>query len=443
MFLFGTDGMRGRVNQPPITPETVLKFGMAAGIFFASTKHRTKVLIAKDTRLSGYLIEYALTSGLVSVGVDVILLGPMPTPAVAMLNKSLRADFGIMISASHNPYYDNGIKIFDKNGSKITDHCELAIQNLILSTNLMGKLALPSDVGRVTRLEGALGRYIEFVKNSFPKNKTLSGLKIVLDCANGAAYKIAPTILWELGADVVSMGCEPNGVNINENCGSIYPELMAKKVVETGADIGIAIDGDADRIVICDENGSIISGDHLIAAIALYMKQINVLKGGIVVNHMSNQALDHFLNEQHIAVYRSQIGDRHVASTMQEKGCNLGGEQSGHIILNDYSTSGDAVIAALQTLALLSFFAKKTSYIGQLFISNPQEKRNIKYNKINPLKDHAIEAQIEKIKHDHQNLTIVVRTSGTEKLIRVMVEGKENQEVCKVADAIEKLIKNF
>ena len=438
--LFGTDGIRGLVNQHPITPEIVLKFGMAAGIYFHYTGHRSKVLIAKDTRLSGYLIEPALTAGLIAVGVDVILLGPMPTPALAMLIKSLRADFGIMISASHNPYYDNGLKLFDSCGSKLNDKSEIDIQNLILGPELEKNLAAPDKLGRATRLDDALGRYIEFVKNSFLKHKTLTGMRIVIDCANGSAYKLAPTILWELGAEVISIGCEPNGFNINENCGSIYPAALCQKVIETRADIGIALDGDADRLIICDEKGAVISGDHLIAAIALYMNQAETLKAGIVVTHISNTALDDFLSQNGIPVYRSKVGDRYVAAEMKKMECNFGGEQSGHIIMSDYSTTGDGVLAALQILSLLVSSGKKASHINKMFTLNPQITKNIKFNGDNPLDDNKIVSLIEKIKSDNKDLQIIVRKSGTEKLLRIMVEGKNINIVNKVASTIEKTI---
>ena len=438
--LFGTDGIRGLVNQHPITPEIVLKFGMAAGIYFHSADHRSKVLIAKDTRLSGYLMEPALTAGLIAIGVDVILLGPMPTPALAMLIKSLRADFGIMISASHNPYYDNGLKLFDSHGSKLSDKCEIEIQNLILSPALERNLAAPDRLGRATRLYDALGRYIEFVKNSFLKHKTLNDLRVVVDCANGSAYKLAPTILWELGAEVISIGCEPNGFNINENCGSIHPATLCQKVLETRADIGIALDGDADRLVICDEKGEVVSGDHLIAAIALYMNQTETLKNGIVVTQISNTALDDFLGQNGIAVYRSKVGDRYVAAEMKKMDCNFGGEQSGHIIMSDYSTTGDGLMAALQILSLLVSSGKKASHISKMFTLNPQINKNIKFSGNNPLDDHKTIALIEKIQSDYKDLQIIVRKSGTEKLLRVMVEGKDNCIVSKVASTIEQTL---
>ncbi|MDJ1305065.1 MAG: phosphoglucosamine mutase [Candidatus Midichloria sp.] len=438
--LFGTDGIRGLVNQHPITPEVILKFGIAAGIYFSKPGQRSKVLIAKDTRLSGYLIEPALTSGLVSVGVDVILLGPMPTPALAMLIKSLRADFGIMISASHNPYYDNGLKLFDSNSNKLSDKCEIEIQNLILSSELKNNLAAPDKLGRVARLDDALGRYIEYVKNSFLKHKTLSGLRIVIDCANGSAYKLAPTILWELGAEVISIGCEPNGFNINENCGSTYPLTLSQKVMETRADIGIALDGDADRVVICDEKGEVISGDHLIAAIALYMHQAGSLKSGVVVTQISNTALDDFLAQHGVAVYRSKVGDRYVAAEMRKRECNLGGEQSGHIIISDYSTAGDGVIAALQVLSLLVQSEKKASYIGKMFSLNPQVAKNIKFTGTSPLEDQRVLSSIKKIQSDNKDLQIIVRKSGTERLLRVMVEGKDINIVNEVANNIEQML---
>jgi phosphoglucosamine mutase len=438
--LFGTDGIRGLVNQYPMTPDMVLNLGMAIGIYLGKTEHRSKVLIAKDTRLSGYLIESALTSGLLSVGADVILLGPMPTPALAMLIKSLRADFGVMISASHNPYNDNGLKIFDSRGEKLSDNCENRIENLVLNSNLQQHLSIPHKLGRATRLDDALGRYIEFVKNSFLKHKTLAGLRIVIDCANGSAYKLAPTILWELGAEVISIGCEPNGFNINDKCGSTYPSFISQKVIEVRADIGIALDGDADRVAICDEKGRIISGDHLIAAIALHMQSMGSLKSGVVVTQVSNTALIKFLNDNGIKVHISVIGDRNVATEMRNKNCNLGGEQSGHIILSDYSNAGDGIIAALQLLSILILSGKKASQISSIFEPNPQINKNIEFVGANPLGRQKVITALEQIKSDHASTQIIVRKSGTENLIRIMVEGEDINLVNNIIDKIEDII---
>ncbi|AIF81790.1 phosphoglucosamine mutase [endosymbiont of Acanthamoeba sp. UWC8] len=358
--LFGTDGIRGTANQYPMTAEIAMKFGMAAGTYYKKPGHRNRVVIAKDTRLSGYLIEPALTSGFISVGVDVILVGPMPTPAVSMLIRSLRADLGVMISASHNPYFDNGLKLFDSKGFKLSDECEDKIQEMILNANINRYLVPPIDLGRAKRLDDAPGRYIEHVKNSFNKENNLSGLRIVVDGANGSAYHLAPTILWELGAEVVSIGTEPNGFNINEACGSTHPETLSKKVVETRADIGIALDGDADRVVIVDDKGHIISGDHVIGLIALHLHNRKRLNNDmVVVTQMSNGALDEYLKSHNINTIRTKVGDRYVFDAMRKNNCNLGGEQSGHVILSNYSTTGDGIVAALQVLSLLVESGKK------------------------------------------------------------------------------------
>lgn len=339
--LFGTDGIRGTANEYPITPEIALKCGMAVGHFFKKYKHRNRCVIAKDTRLSGYMLEPSLTSGLISMGVDVMLVGPLPTPAVPILMKSLRADFGIMISASHNEYHDNGFKIFDRNGEKLSDNTQLALEELIFSDQLSKYLVKAEKLGRCKRLDDAVGRYIEVVKSSFLKGKTLENLRIVLDCANGAAYKVAPLIFWELGAEVISIASSPDGFNINKGCGSTNPNLLIQNVRELGADIGIAFDGDADRIVVCDEKGNILSGDHVMAVIATELHETGMLKGdGIVASHMSNQALGSYLNSIGLNLYRSNIGDRHVYHEMERRKVNFGGEQSGHIIVKDISTLG-------------------------------------------------------------------------------------------------------
>jgi phosphoglucosamine mutase len=440
---FGTDGIRGTVNKFPMTAEIALKVGMAIGAKFVDGNHRHRVVIGKDTRLSGYLIEPALTSGLVSVGMDVFLVGPVPTPAVSMLTRSMRADIGIMISASHNPYHDNGIKIFTKNGHKLSDQIEQEIENLI-DSDLNLKLSAAQNLGRVKRLDDASNRYIEFVKNSFPKDRDLSNLKIVIDCANGAAYKIAPKIFWELGAEVISIGVDPNGFNINQNCGSTHPELLAKKVIEEKADIGIALDGDADRLVIVDEKGEIISGDHLIAMIAEEMHYKGTLKNDVaVITQMSNLALENYLNYIGVSVVRTNIGDRYLLEEMKKNNFNFGGEQSGHIILSDYSTTGDGLIASLQILSILSNKKKnspstKLSEISHLFDLMPQILKNIKFSSdINPLADKKIIDFINEQKKSLANKgRILVRKSGTENLIRVMVEGEKIDEINQIADSI-------
>ena len=438
--LFGTDGIRGVVNQYPMTPEVALKCGMASGVFFKNNTNKTRVVIAKDTRLSGYLLESALTSGLVSVGVDVILVGPMPTPAVPMLLKALRADFGIMISASHNPYYDNGLKFFDHNGFKLIDKAQDKLQSLILSDNLSSYLALPNSLGKASRLEDAAGRYIEYVKNSFPKDKTLSNFRIVVDCAHGATYKLAPTIFWELGAEVIEIGTTPNGFNINEGCGSTSPSSLSKKVLETRADIGIALDGDGDRILICDEKGNVIPGDKVLCSIDLYLKANNMLKNdGIVITRISNRAVDVVMAENGIKVLRSDVGDKYVSETMRVHGLNFGGEQSGHIILGDYSTTGDGILSALQVLASLIQSSKTTSAIFECIELYPQITRNIPYDKENPLRRHDVSDKIKALEIEH-DARIIVRKSGTERLIRIMIEGVDRNIIDKIANDIEALL---
>jgi phosphoglucosamine mutase len=442
--LFGTDGIRGIANQYPITGEIAMKFGIAAGTYYKQKGHRNRVVIAKDTRLSGYLLEPALTAGFISVGVDVILVGPMPTPAVSMLIRSLRADLGVMISASHNPYYDNGLKLFDKNGFKLSNDCENKIQDIILDTNINKYLVSPENLGRAKRLDDAPGRYIEHVKISFNKEKTLTGLRIVIDCANGSAYHLAPTILWELGAEVITIGTDPTGFNINDGCGSTHPEALAKKVIETRADIGIALDGDADRVVIVDETGHILTGDHIIGLIASYLHKLGNLKSNsVVVTEMSNAALDEYLASQGITVIRTQVGDRYVFETMINKQCKLGGEQSGHIILGDYSTTGDGIIAALQILAILTESKKKMSELASIFTPYPQIIKNVKFNKNNPLENDKLQKEIESIKKDFPKDRIFIRKSGTEKLVRIMVEGKHSHIITDIVANLENLIAGY
>ncbi len=457
--LFGTDGIRGTVNRYPMNAEVALKFGMASGIYLQqkdsssialSQPHRWRAIIAKDTRLSGYLIEPALTSGLTAVGVDVTLVGPMPTPAVPMLIKSLRADFGIMITASHNPYYDNGLKLFDRYGFKLSDYCEQKIQELILGNEGIESnhsfeqlLSTPDKLGRASRLDDAPGRYIEYVKGSFPKNYNLSGLRIVLDCANGSAYKIAPTILWELGAEVIEINSEPNGLNINENCGSSHPAGLSNKVSDTRADIGIAFDGDGDRILVCDEYGNVIPGDYVIALIASYLKDINSLNSnGIVATYLSNGALEKYLNRLDIKLHVTKVGDRYVAEEMRKHNCNFGGEQSGHIILGDYNTTGDGIMAALQILAAMKYRQQKASELFKLFTLNPQINSNIPFTQHNPLEQENVLEDIEKIRLENKDVKILVRKSGTEKVVRIMVEGEESKEIKHIAENIENIITN-
>ncbi len=436
---FGTDGIRGTVNKFPMTAEIALKIGTAIGAKFTDGNHRHRVVIGKDTRLSGYVIEPALTAGLAAVGMDVFLVGPVPTPAVSMLTRSIRADIGIMISASHNPYYDNGIKIFTRDGNKLSDQLEKEIEAMIES-DMSQYLATPEKLGRVKRLDDASNRYIEFVKNSFPKDKTLTDLKIVVDCANGAAYNIAPKILWELGAEVISIGVNPDGFNINEKCGSTHPEALCKKVIEEKADIGIALDGDADRLLVVDEKGQAIDGDKLIAIIAEKLHDDgNLKKDTVVITKMSNLALENYLRYIGISTIRAQVGDRYVLEEMRKNKCNFGGEQSGHIVLSDYSTTGDGLIAALQILSILCESNKPASEVLNIFQLAPQILKNVKFEagRKNPLEENSIKEFIaQKEKELNGDGRILVRKSGTENLIRVMLEGSDKALIERICDEI-------
>lgn len=444
---FGTDGIRGAVNKFPMTAEIALKVGMAVGARFGShytnDNHRHRVVIGKDTRLSGYVIESALTAGLAAVGMDVFLVGPVPTPAVSMLTKSMRADIGIMISASHNPYHDNGIKIFNRDGNKLNDGIETEIEQMI-DADLNKFLAAPDKLGRVKRLEDAHGRYIEFVKNSFPKDKNLVGLKIALDCANGASYALAPTIFRELGAKVFEIGVEPNGFNINEKCGSTHPETLCAKVLESGADIGIALDGDADRLLVVDEKGCAIDGDKIIALIAEKLHDEGALdRDTVVITQMSNLALEKYLNYIGVSVIRSQVGDRYVLEEMKKSGCNFGGEQSGHIVLSDYSTTGDGLIAALQVLSVIAATKKSVSEVANVFELAPQILKNVRFDaaKKNPLAEKSVLDFIEEKKRElGESGRILVRKSGTENLIRVMAEGEDKEKIQKIVNEIVQLV---
>jgi phosphoglucosamine mutase len=435
---FGTDGIRGKANEGKMTAELAMRVGMAAGRYFTRGDHQHRVVIGKDTRLSGYLLEPALTSGFISMGMDVVLLGPMPTPAVAMLTRSLRADLGVMLSASHNPFYDNGIKLFGPDGNKLSDEIEEELERRM--DNGYNKHLVPSeDLGRAQRLHNAVGRYIEFAKNTFPKNLRLDGLKVVLDCANGAAYRTAPSVLWELGAEVVVIGATPNGTNINDNFGSTNPEAMCIKVIEEGADIGIALDGDADRLIICDETGLIIDGDQLMATIATNWHEEGKLEGGaLVATLMSNLGLEKHMKSLGLELERTNVGDRYVVAAMQKLGCNVGGEQSGHIILSDFNTTGDGLVAALQVLAVLVEKGRPASNLFKLFEPYPQLLKNVRYNEAtDPLADdHVIQAISDGENSLNGNGRVVIRKSGTEPLIRVMVEGDNGTLIENVASDI-------
>lgn len=439
--LFGTDGIRGTANTHPMTADIALKVGMAAGQQFLRGAHRHRVVIAKDTRLSGYMIEPALVAGFIAVGMDVVLVGPMPTPAVAMLIKSLRADMGVMISASHNPYHDNGIKLFGPDSFKLSNEVEKAIEAAVANGHVQ-PLAAPEKLGRAKRLDDAPGRYIEFAKSTFPKSLTLEGLKIAVDCANGAAYHIAPVILRELGAEVIAIGVEPNGFNINENCGSTAPELLCQTVIEEKADLGIALDGDADRLLICDENGRIAGGDQVMAMIATHCLRANTLKGGgIVATDMSNMGLERYLQTLGLTMARTKVGDKNVVEHMRAHGFNIGGEQSGHIVLSDYATTGDGIIAALQVLAYMREDGRKLSECSQLFTPLPQILRNIPYSGTSPLAAPGVQKAIESAKTKlGNNGRIFIRESGTEPLIRVMAEGENRAQIERITDDIAKAL---
>ncbi|HMR29468.1 MAG TPA: phosphoglucosamine mutase [Geminicoccaceae bacterium] len=424
--LFGTDGIRGRANSHPMTADVALALGKAAGSLFRRGDHVHRVVIGKDTRLSGYMIEPALTAGLISSGMDVILLGPMPTPAVAFLTRSLRADLGVMVSASHNPFEDNGIKLFGPDGFKLSDDLEIELERLI-EANGSEKLAAPAELGRAQRIVEAKGRYIESLKSSFPKGLTLAGLKIVVDAAHGAAYHIAPDLLWELGAEVVRIGTAPNGLNINEGCGSTHPEALRTAVLEQGAALGIALDGDADRLVLVDEKGGIVDGDQVLALIAGRWQADGRLRGGAVAaTLMSNLGLERHLAGLGLELRRTAVGDRYVVECMRSDGLNLGGEQSGHIILTDFATTGDGLLAALQVLAVMLQQDRPISEVGRPFAPLPQRLRNIRIQRRIDLSAPDIAAALDRQQErlgDRGRL--LVRASGTEPVIRVMVEAED------------------
>ncbi|WP_310475802.1 phosphoglucosamine mutase [Sandarakinorhabdus sp.] len=432
---FGTDGIRGLTNSEPMTAAIAMKVGQAAGRHFLRGNHIHRVVIGKDTRLSGYMMEAALQAGFTSVGMDVTLLGPMPTPAVAMLTRSMRADIGVMISASHNPFHDNGIKLFGPDGYKLSDEDEAAIEAL-LEQDI--PLAEPGAIGRARRIDDAQGRYIHFAKATFPEHLRLDGRKIVIDCAHGAAYKVAPAALWELGAEVIAIGVAPDGFNVNDKVGSTYPKALQLKVLESGADIGIALDGDADRLIVVDERGQMVDGDQLMALIASQAAEAGTLKGGaLVATVMSNLGLERFLASKGLALHRANVGDRHVLELMRQTGCNVGGEQSGHIILSDHATTGDGLVAALQVLAALVASGKPASELLHLFDPLPQLLKNVRFKGGAPLDAQAVKDAIAagEAKLAGQG-RLLIRKSGTEPLIRVMAEGEDKALVGRVVDDI-------
>ena len=423
---FGTDGIRGTANTDPMTAETALKVGMAAGRIFTRGAHRHTVVIGKDTRLSGYMLEPAMAAGFIAMGMDVIFAGPMPTPAVAMLTRSLRADLGVMISASHNPFHDNGIKLFGPDGYKLSDETEEQIESMI-EAEMQSALADSDKLGRAKRLDDAEGRYIEFVKNTFPRGLRLDGLKIVVDCANGAAYKVAPAALWELGADVVTYGVEPDGFNINKYCGSTDTRTMCRMVREHGADIGIALDGDADRVLVADETGKLIDGDQLMATVAeSWHRDGRITGGGVVATVMSNLGLEHYVQGLGLDLVRTQVGDRYVVEHMRANGFNVGGEQSGHIVLSEYTTTGDGLIAGLEVLSAMVQTGRPLSEVGRRFDPLPQILENVRFTGTPPLEEASVIKAVQAGEARLGNTgRILMRKSGTELLIRVMAEGED------------------
>ncbi|MGI9499400.1 MAG: phosphoglucosamine mutase [Geminicoccaceae bacterium] len=439
--LFGTDGIRGTANTPPMTAETALKLGMAAGSQFTTGDHRHRVVIGKDTRLSGYMLEPALTAGFIAVGMDVTILGPLPTPGVAMMTRSLRANLGVMISASHNPYQDNGIKLFGPDGFKLSDEIELAIEERMFDAE-GAHLSSPDKLGRALKLEGSRERYIEALKSTLPKGMTLNGLKIVIDCAHGAGYIVAPKVLWELGAEVIELGTDPNGFNINDRCGSTHPDGLCTAVKEHGADLGIALDGDADRLVLVDENGKLIDGDQMLGLLASHWKCRDRLGSDTVVaTIMSNLGLERFLGSQGLTLHRTKVGDRYVVEQMRASGHTLGGEQSGHIVMTDFATTGDGLLAGLQILAAMRDRDQPLSTLGQVFTPLPQRLRNCRLSGGKPLDDgevqHCIKAANDRLK-GHGRL--LVRPSGTEPLIRVMVEADDEALLTNVLNEVSGVI---
>lgn len=442
--LFGTDGIRGRANTDPITATTALQVAMATALELRQPAkagenkagHRNRVVIGKDTRLSGYMLEPALTAGFISMGMDVVLVGPMPTPAVSMLTRSLRADLGVMISASHNPFEDNGIKLFGADGYKLSDDVEAAIEAR-MQRPMTPELAASAALGRASRLEDEHGRYIEYIKNTLPKSLRLDGLKIVVDCANGAAYKVAPKVLYELGADVIPVGVAPNGVNINKDCGATAPGIMQETVVRHGADIGIALDGDADRLILCDEKGQVVDGDQIMALIARAWHASGQLKGGgIVATVMSNLGLERFMNGLKLDLKRTPVGDRYVVEHMRANQYNVGGEQSGHIILGDYSTTGDGLLSALQVLSVLKQQNDPVSKLCSVFRPVPQILKNVRYQTKISLDQPEMREAIAAAEKKLAGGRVLVRKSGTEPLIRVMAEGDEAAQVQSVVDEL-------
>lgn len=444
--LFGTDGVRGIANEYPMTAEMAMQIGRAIAVLCKNGNHRHKIIIGKDTRISGYMFETSLSSGICSMGVDIMLVGPLPTPAISFITQSMRADAGIVISASHNPYQDNGIKIFSRDGFKLPDEIEEKIEELVFAASMDSLRPRPDSIGKAFRIDDASGRYIQHLKNTFPQEMTLDGLKIVVDCANGAAYKVAPIVFEELGANVISTGIEPDGININRDVGALHPEHISELVKKHKADIGIALDGDADRVIICDENGQIVDGDQIMAINSIDMSKNGKLKKNTVVaTVMSNMGLELFLKEKGIKLVRTQVGDRYVVEHMRNNGLNFGGEQSGHIIFMDYLTTGDGILAALQTLSVMKKENKPLSELGKIIKKFPQVLINFK---VKEKKDLSQIPEVSKaIKRAEKILKgrgrVLVRYSGTELKARVMVEGEDKVKIEKIANEISELIKKY
>ena len=435
--LFGTDGIRGTANQGAMTGETALRLGQAAGLMFVRGQHRHQVVIGKDTRLSGYMIEPALVAGFISAGMDVTLVGPLPTPAIAMLTRSLRADLGVMISASHNTYEDNGIKLFGPDGFKLSDETEIAIEAL-MEADRSSRLPAPDRLGRAARLNDAGGRYIEAAKATFPRGQTLDGLKIVVDCANGAGYRVAPTVLWELGATIIPVGVEPDGFNINRACGSTVPSLLQQEVVKHKADLGIALDGDADRLLLVDECGEVVDGDQILGLIARSWRQAGRLQGGgVVATVMSNLGLERYLAKEGLKLHRTRVGDRYVVEAMRALGMNVGGEQSGHVIMSDFATTGDGLVAALQVLAVLVDVGRPASEVCSVFVKLPQLLQNVRFAGPSPLDTPIVQAAVREAEARlGKQGRLLLRLSGTEPLVRVMAEGEDQALVTEIVGSL-------
>jgi len=437
--LFGTDGLRGQGNIFPMTPEIALRLGLAAGQYFRNGSGRNRVVIGKDTRLSGYVFETALTSGLCANGMEVFLVGPLPTPAISFLTRNMRADLGVVISASHNPFMDNGIKFFDREGFKLPDAVEDEISELVLTADTRWEYPVPEHIGKAHRIVDAQGRYIVYLKNSFSPRLTLDGLKIVLDCANGAAYGVAPSVLEELGATVVRVGTKPDGLNINHKCGSLYPEVISNIVVDEDADMGIALDGDADRLIVCDEKGRILDGDQIMALCALEMMEKGRLPGNLLVaTVMSNMALELFMREHGGRLLRTAVGDRYVVEAMRREGASLGGEQSGHLVFMDHSTTGDGLLAALQLLRIMVEKQRPLSELAGLLEPFPQELRNVHVERKVPFEQApGLQAEVDRVERDLRGKgRVLLRYSGTEAVCRVMVEGPDDEIVRRHVEAL-------